>query len=69
LAPAGTPGDIVDLLNREIAKIMQIPDVKAKCVELGFDVVADSRVSFAYIKKDVEKWGKVIHDTNIPQIR
>jgi tripartite-type tricarboxylate transporter receptor subunit TctC len=70
LAPAGTPATIIDLLNREIAKIMQMPDVKAKCVELGFDAVADSPASFAgYIKKDVEKWGKVIHDAKIPQIQ
>ncbi|HEX4408073.1 MAG TPA: tripartite tricarboxylate transporter substrate binding protein [Xanthobacteraceae bacterium] len=69
-APAGTPTNIVDLLNHEIAKIMQMPDVKAKCVELGFDAVADSPVSFAaYVKKDVDKWGKVIRDAKIQQIQ
>ena len=68
--PAGTPREIVDLLNREIAKAMALPDVKDKCAQLGFDVVADKPEQFAvYIKKEVEKWGKVIRDANIPQIQ
>jgi tripartite-type tricarboxylate transporter receptor subunit TctC len=67
--PAGTPKEIVDLLNREIAKVMALPDVKAKCAQLGFDVVANSPDEFsAYIKKEVEKWGRVIKDAKIPQI-
>ena len=68
--PAGTPKEIVDLLNREIAKVMVMPDVKEKCAQLGFDVVANKPDEFAaYIKKEVEKWGKVIKDANIPQIQ
>jgi tripartite-type tricarboxylate transporter receptor subunit TctC len=69
LVPAGTPKEIVDLLNREIAKVMALPDVKAKCAQLGFDVVANKPDEFAaYIKKEVEKWNKVIKDAKIPQI-
>jgi tripartite-type tricarboxylate transporter receptor subunit TctC len=68
-APAGTPKEIVDLLNKEIVKIMAMPDVKEKCAQLGFDAVADSPEHFtAYIKKEVEKWGRVIKDAKIPQI-
>jgi tripartite-type tricarboxylate transporter receptor subunit TctC len=68
--PAGTPKDVIDLLNREIAKAMVLPDVKEKCAQLGFDVVANKPDEFAaYIKKEVDKWGKVIKDANIPQIQ
>ena len=68
--PAGTPPAIVDLLNREIVKVMQLPDVKAKCRELGFDVVADSPQAFAvYIKQDIEKWNRVINDAKIQKIQ
>ncbi len=70
LVPAGTPAAVIDRLNREIVKAMQLADVKAKCLELGFDVVADSPQDFAaYIKNDVEKWAKVIRDAKIPQIQ
>ncbi len=70
LAPAGTPKPVVDLLNREIAKAMALPDVKEKCAQLGFDPVADKPDEFAaYVKKEVEKWGKVIKDAKIAQIQ
>jgi tripartite-type tricarboxylate transporter receptor subunit TctC len=70
LAPAGTPKQIVELLNREIAKAMAQPDVKAKCAQLGFDPVADKPEEFAaYIKKEVDKWAKVIKDAKIKQIQ
>jgi tripartite-type tricarboxylate transporter receptor subunit TctC len=67
--PAGTPKDLVDLLNKEIVKVMQLPDVKAKCAQLGFDVVANTPAEFAaYIKTDVAKWSQVIKDAKVPQI-
>ncbi len=67
---AGTSKEIVDLLNKEIVKIMHLPDVKEKCAQLGFDVVANSPAEFTtYIKTDVEKWSKVIKDAKVPQIQ
>jgi tripartite-type tricarboxylate transporter receptor subunit TctC len=57
--PAGAPKEIVNLLNSEIAKAMALPDVKEKCAQLGFEVVANKPDEFAaYIKKEVDKWGR-----------
>jgi tripartite-type tricarboxylate transporter receptor subunit TctC len=68
--PAGTPKEIVDLLHNEIVKLMQLPDVKQKCADLGFDVVANSQADFrAYIKKEIDKWHKVIVDAKIAQVQ
>ena len=70
LVPASTPKELVDFLNAEIVKVMALPDVKAKCAQLGFDVVANKPPEFAaYIKSEVEKWGGVIRDAKIPQIK
>jgi tripartite-type tricarboxylate transporter receptor subunit TctC len=70
LAPAKTPKEIVAKLNKAIAKIMTMDDVKAKCAQLGFDPVGNSPEEFsAYIKKEVDKWGKVIKEAKIPQIK
>jgi tripartite-type tricarboxylate transporter receptor subunit TctC len=70
LVPAKTPKAIVDQLNAEIVKAMALPDVKEKCAQLGFDPVANTPEEFAgYIKKEVDKWGKVIQDAKIPQIK
>jgi tripartite-type tricarboxylate transporter receptor subunit TctC len=67
---AGTPQSVVALLNREIVKALALPDVQAKCKELGFDIVANTPDEFsAYIRKEVGRWHKVIVDAKIPQIQ
>ena len=48
---------------------MKLTDVKAKCDQLGFEIVANTPAQFsAYIKDEVERWAKVIADAKIPQI-
>ena len=61
VAPAGTPKEIVDQLQRDIAKIVAQPDTKAKLDALGFRPVANTPAQFAtQIKAEMEKWGKVV---------
>lgn len=68
--PAGTPPTIVKQLHDAIVEVMALPDVQAKCAQLGFDVVADTPEEFsAYIRKEVEKWARVIRDAKIQQIQ
>jgi tripartite-type tricarboxylate transporter receptor subunit TctC len=68
--PGGAPMELVNFLNAEIVKVMAMADVKDKCAQLGFDVVADTPDQFAaYIKSEVQKWGGVIRDAKIPQIK
>jgi tripartite-type tricarboxylate transporter receptor subunit TctC len=69
LVPSSTPKDIVDLLQREIAAIVAVPDVKAKIEQLGFESGGNSSAEFTtYIKSEVAKWKKVITDAKIPKI-
>ena len=64
--PGGTPKEIIALLNREIVKIMSLPDIKERLATLGFDLIASSPEEFgAQIRADTEKWGKVIRAANI----
>jgi tripartite-type tricarboxylate transporter receptor subunit TctC len=66
LVPAGTPKDIISLLNREVAKIIALPDVKARLAELGYDPVASTPEEFANrIKAEIEIWAKVIRAAHI----
>lgn len=65
-APAGTPAPVVDRLGREIAAIVNSPDVRAKLLMLG--VAPDGRGSepFAQFQRsEIDKWGKVIKDAGI----
>ena len=66
LAPAGTPKDIVNKLNREIVKIVAVPEVQQKFEALGFTPVASTpEQSSARIKAELDLWAKVIRDANI----
>jgi tripartite-type tricarboxylate transporter receptor subunit TctC len=66
LAPAGTPDDVVDLLNRAVADIIAPAEFRERLHALGFDPVASSPGEFAdWIKLEIGKWGKVIREANI----
>src|SRR5436309_8007427 len=66
VAPAGTPKEIVDLLYREIAKIVAQPDVKERLTTLGFKAVANTPDEFgARIRLEIDKWGKVVRDAKL----
>ena len=66
VAPAGTPKEIVDLLYREIARIVAQPDVKERLTVLGFKPVANTPDQFGdRIKLEMDKWGKVVRDAKL----
>jgi tripartite-type tricarboxylate transporter receptor subunit TctC len=66
LAPAGTPKDIVNKLNREIVRIVSDPAVKDKFFKIGADVVISTPDEFAAkIKSEMSKWGKVLNEVGI----
>jgi len=63
-APAGTPKPVVDLLNREIEKVLQTAAVKERLATLGFDYVPNTAQQFDdYLKREVVKWAKVVKDS------
>jgi tripartite-type tricarboxylate transporter receptor subunit TctC len=69
LAPASTPKEIVDLLQREIAAILATPDVREKVLALGFEPSGITPSEFDdYIKAEIVKWRKVIANAKIPRI-
>ncbi|HEY2138015.1 MAG TPA: tripartite tricarboxylate transporter substrate binding protein [Xanthobacteraceae bacterium] len=66
LAPAGTPRAIVDLLYREIARIMAEGDVKEKMLAIGFEPVVTTPDEFAArIKTEIPRWAKIIEEAHI----
>jgi tripartite-type tricarboxylate transporter receptor subunit TctC len=61
LAPAGTPTDVVSLLNAQIMTIMQTPDMKQRIAESGSVAVGSTRESFSrYLADELTKWARVI---------
>jgi tripartite-type tricarboxylate transporter receptor subunit TctC len=65
-APAKTPAAIINLLNRESVRVLNMPETKERLFNGGNEVVANSPQEFtAYMKADMQKMGKVIKDAGI----
>ncbi len=66
VAPAGTPAPIVDLLSREVAKIVVQPDIQERLVNFGFAAVGSTPAEFsAQIRDDIERYRKMVRDEGI----
>ena len=66
VAPVGTPRAIVQLLNQEITKIIQAPEMQEKLVSLGYVVLTPTPEQTAQIiQQEVDKWSKVVKAGNI----
>jgi tripartite-type tricarboxylate transporter receptor subunit TctC len=65
-APANTPSAVVDRLNREIAKVIEAPDVTARLTELGSEYSRNSPKEFAdFIQRDLRKWKLVVDKSGL----
>jgi tripartite-type tricarboxylate transporter receptor subunit TctC len=65
-APAGTPAEIVDKLNRETNVALADPALKAKLADFGAIVMTGSPAEFgSFIAAEIEKWGKVVRFANL----
>lgn len=64
MAPVGTPPAVVNRLNTEVAEVLKEPEVQAKFRSLGLDIIGSTPAEFsAFLKKDIVKWAKVVHDS------
>ncbi|HEX5128283.1 MAG TPA: tripartite tricarboxylate transporter substrate-binding protein, partial [Usitatibacter sp.] len=70
LAPAGTPREIVDRMQQEIAKVLRSPDVQEKLSASGAEPVGNTPEQFgAYVASEVAKWGRVVKQAKIPPVQ
>ena len=66
LAPAGTPREIVDRLNREILGVLKRPDYSKLLVDSAIDPVGSTPDELgAYIRAEITKWAKVVKGANV----
>jgi tripartite-type tricarboxylate transporter receptor subunit TctC len=66
LVPAGTPKPIVMALHREIAKIVLMPEMKARLAMVGIEPVGSSPEEFAsQIEAELPKWRNLIRSAGL----
>ena len=65
-APAGTPAANIAILNKEINRVLAMPDVIAKMNGAGVATVGGSVADFtAFVKKDYATWEKLIKESGV----
>ena len=65
-APASTPREIVDKLNKGVANALADPKLKAKILDLGGVPMPMTPAEFGkLLAEETEKWGNVIRAANI----
>jgi tripartite-type tricarboxylate transporter receptor subunit TctC len=67
VAPAGTPKPVVDLLYREVARALKMPDVIERlATQGGTELLGNTPQEFAQvIKSDLAKYAKLVKAANI----
>jgi tripartite-type tricarboxylate transporter receptor subunit TctC len=61
MAPKGTPQAIVDKLNAEVSKVVNLPDLKKQWAVQGAEPMVMTPMQFdAYLRKDIDKWANVV---------
>jgi tripartite-type tricarboxylate transporter receptor subunit TctC len=66
LAPAGTPKDIVDQIQRAAKRVLESPEVNGRLTGDGFMVLATSPGEFRQrVQSESTRLGKLIRDKNV----
>ena len=65
-APAGTPKNVVATLGREIVRIMNVPDVRERFANDGFEPAGTGPAEFAkFLRAELVKWAKAVEMAGI----
>lgn len=65
-APKGAPREVVAKVNRDVARILALPDVKARGATLGYRFIGGSPETLAaFLKAEIAKWAEVAKTANL----
>jgi tripartite-type tricarboxylate transporter receptor subunit TctC len=65
-APAGTPKEIVDKLNREMAAVLALPAIREKIAAAGASIAGGTPEQFAdYLKAEIAKFERIVREGKI----
>ncbi|MFN5499355.1 MAG: tripartite tricarboxylate transporter substrate binding protein, partial [Burkholderiales bacterium] len=68
MAPAGTPKPVIDKLNAETLKAIQLPHVKTRLEEMGGDVRGSTPDEMKnMVAFETQKWTQVVNNAKIPK--
>jgi len=66
VAPAGTPAPVIAKLEKTLAQVLAMPDVKKRLSDMGAIVTPLGPREFGgYIQAEMTKWADVIKQNNV----
>jgi tripartite-type tricarboxylate transporter receptor subunit TctC len=66
MAPAGTPRAVLDKISRDIARALQVPEIRERLTRQGVGVVASTPDQFdTLIKADTERYGRILKEAGV----
>jgi tripartite-type tricarboxylate transporter receptor subunit TctC len=66
LAPAGTSPAIIDKVQKEIARVLELPDVKEKLTGIGAEPIGSTPEAFAsHLTTETAKWDALVKKAGI----
>jgi len=66
VAPARTPQALVNRLNADFLAVLAVPSVRSQFASQGLEVVGGTPAEFAaHIRRDIDRWTKVIKAAGI----
>lgn len=68
MAPAGTPRPVIDRLNAELLKALQVPAVRARLEDMGGEARGSTPEEMrALVTQETQKWTQVVAEAKIPK--
>jgi tripartite-type tricarboxylate transporter receptor subunit TctC len=68
-APAKTPAPVVQVLHREVIRVVNLPDIHERLVATGHRVIAGTPQQLAEkVRRDIERTRQIMRDSGMPQV-
>ena len=66
LLPRGAPKELIEQVQRQVAQIIALPDVKGRLAALGYSTISGSPEEFAtHLKAELTSWTAIARDQDI----
>ena len=66
LGPAKMPGNVVDTLNREVNRALQLPEVRERLTALGTEIAGGTPEALRQtVEREVAKWSRLVKERNL----
>ncbi|MBL8382095.1 MAG: tripartite tricarboxylate transporter substrate binding protein [Burkholderiales bacterium] len=63
---SGTPRETLELLNREVVRALNMPDVRQRLTDANIDPQPTSLEQIrTYVQKEHERWGRIVRKTGV----